>query len=629
MFCIAPFIALVVPAVTEPAWAQTDDRDVPEPVKTPEQREVLRRLLLSRLQEASRLLGEGDPAAKGYYFFASEAVERRYDAVIEMFRQNARLRAAAAKRWPRFAAEQERAARRDGPQGWAPYQRMTLQYDGTGREAKLLRPTVSPGEAPLPGSPEAAAQPPEAVRLRYAHGAWVVDPDLPEERLAEKQIAKETETLQKLAAATAVSVEEIESGRAKEPTSLDAMVRAALVKGELERARAELKTGTRRPATTRPAATAPAVAAAEPTRAAALDAGEVRRMVPGGRVTAIAVHPKGMMGFAAATHSREPLSQWNLETGEKVRTYDVGAETEFHAYCLALSRDGSRIAVAGQGFDPAAVREARTDVKTRRAEGKLVDRDEYFNLTGAEFAVRVFDAETGRLVARLEGHESAVLAVAFSRDGTRLASADADGQVRIWNAADGKAVRTLQATQHHFGSNGVSFLGAAGAGEELLVASLDDNIRVYNVESGAEARTWRIERLAGVLTVAPDGRTVACGRLNAIEFWDAIEAKQRRVIGVEARGGGIFNRANAITFTPEGKRLITAEGVGRLAGSAEPVLLTDSVNVVRVLDLENVRVLAEYAGHVNAPTGAALTPDGKQLLTGSLDGTLSLWRMPK
>jgi WD40 repeat protein len=51
---------------------------------------------------------------------------------------------------------------------------------------------------------------------------------------------------------------------------------------------------------------------------------------------------------------------------------------------------------------------------------------------GADGTVRVFDSATGEMALALQAHERTVGGVAFSPDGTMLASESMDGTIRIW-----------------------------------------------------------------------------------------------------------------------------------------------------------------------------------------------------
>src|SRR5262249_41059051 len=96
-----------------------------------------------------------------------------------------------------------------------------------------------------------------------------------------------------------------------------------------------------------------------------------------------------------------------------------------------------------------------------------------------------------RVQFTLSGHTDPVSGVAFSPDGTRLATASGDKTAKVWDVASGQAVLTLSG--HTDTVNGVAF---SPDGTRLATASRDRTVRVYalNIEDLMSLVRKRITR---------------------------------------------------------------------------------------------------------------------------------------
>jgi len=87
---------------------------------------------------------------------------------------------------------------------------------------------------------------------------------------------------------------------------------------------------------------------------------------------------------------------------------------------------------------------------------------------------RIWDAASGTSIRTLEGHTDSAFVVAYSPDGKLIATASSDTTVRMWESATGKCARTLEG---HTGA--VSSVAFSPATRQLATASTDETARIW------------------------------------------------------------------------------------------------------------------------------------------------------
>ncbi len=285
--------------------------------------------------------------------------------------------------------------------------------------------------------------------------------------------------------------------------------------------------------------------------------------------------------IADALHTQHVLKIWNKTTRECIRTIPLGKSGSWYpSQRVAISPDGSLVAVAAQTPDTFAANStsdwryaisifdlASGALRTTLALGKetahhidwrhdgkqlltVSNRNDWLRLWDVETAKQVvaipktqsrgpawfmngrnveiaacdgrdvvcFDL-TGKETRRMRGPPGNVIDLAFDAGQNTMATHHMDGTVRVWSTStsDWKELRPLKGNMKEFYR-----VHLTPDGQRILMASQDEIIRVWRVDTGEEEFVLKGNEFPiSTIAVNPDSRSVASGdNSGQIRLWE-------------------------------------------------------------------------------------------------------------
>jgi WD40 repeat protein len=212
--------------------------------------------------------------------------------------------------------------------------------------------------------------------------------------------------------------------------------------------------------------------------------------------------------------------------------------------------------------------------------------------------VRIWDPVTGILRHILTGHIRGVSALVAAPDGSWLASGSEDGEVRVWDPVTGTDGHTLIGHTHR-----VSRLVVAPDGSWLATADIGGEVRVWDLITGT-SRHILAGRGVSALVVAPDGSWLASAHTGGeLRVWDPDTGTSRYSLT------GPTGAVAALVVAPDGSWLACP----------------DNRRELRIWDLVTGISRHILTGHTSWVSALVVAPDGSWLASAHTGGEVRVW----
>jgi WD40 repeat protein len=207
---------------------------------------------------------------------------------------------------------------------------------------------------------------------------------------------------------------------------------------------------------------------------------------------------------------------------------------------------------------------------------------------------------------KLTGHAGPVLAVTIAGEGEgeTIASAGADGTVRLWSVSKRNEITSMG--DHRGPVSGVAFVDD---GRFLASGSLDKTVKIWNVPAGALRNGYAHAAAVSSVGYSAADKIVASGSVDGtVKLFDAGMNKEvNKDLGTLT---GHLGPIMSVAFSLDGKTLAVGAAAGEQSGQ------------VKLWNPATRNERGSLAGHQDVVSALAFTPDGRTLASASYDGSV-------